>query len=499
MAAEHQIAYFLRELGATEADPQRRAAAAKGLGRMGRIEHAVHLARAAGDREPAVRAAAAQGLGRLGAAETGADVLPGLMGDEDPDVRRRASLAAIRLGLRGRTVTEAFTRLLRDPDRHVRINALVGLEALDIPYDVPALVDLLGDPDEAVWGRAGTLVYRWAGDPAVRAQVIRTARDGVGAARARALDMLPARCTEPLLDSLLAGLRDPSPQVRTAVARRLFHADSGTVGDALAAAVEDEREPEVAALLLSGLARRGDERATGPAVRWLRDPLAGPAAARALGGLDTPDAAEHLRTALDDPTLPGATRAAAAVAVGESGAWDAVWQLLPLLDDPDATTRAGVVDALGASIDGGLRLWERHPVAWALADHLTSDGADVWRTRNALDGLAQALPSIRRLADGAPSGEVRAAALSLLDADDATDTNSRKDVRRFVRGLDDPHEAVRYQAALGLTRWTTATREPPPDSAGLRERLHALTVDDSPRLRRAATDALAALAPGTGG
>ncbi len=497
MRAEHQIAYFLQELATEEADPQRRAAAAKGLGRLGRTEHAVHLARAAGDREPAVRAAAAQALGRLGAGETGAEVLPGLLADEDPDVRRRASLAAIRLGLRGPAVTEAFTRLLRDPDRHVRINALVGLDAWDAPYDVPALVELLGDPDEAVWRRARTLVYRWAGDPAVRAQVVRTAREGVGAARARALDMLPARCTEPLLDSLLAGLRDTSPQVRTAVARRLVNADSGAAGDALAA-VEDEREPEVAALLLQGLARRGFERATGPAVRWLRDPLAGPAAARALGDLDTPDAAEHLRTALDDPALPGASRAAAAVAIGKSGAWDAVWQLLPLLDDPDATLRAGVVDGLGASVDGGLRLWERHPVAWALADHLTSDGADVWRTRNALDGLAQALPSLRRLADDAPSGEVRAAALSLLDPDDATDAHSRKDVRRFVRGLDDPHEAVRYHAALGLTRWTAATGTPPPDTGRLRERLHALTADTSPRLRRAAADALAALAPDPG-
>jgi hypothetical protein len=42
MGVEHQIAFFLRELSAP--DPARRAAAAKGLGRTGRAEHAHVLA-----------------------------------------------------------------------------------------------------------------------------------------------------------------------------------------------------------------------------------------------------------------------------------------------------------------------------------------------------------------------------------------------------------------------------------------------------------------------
>jgi HEAT repeat protein len=494
MGEDHQIAFLLRE--SAHSDPERRAAALKGLGRIGRAEHARVLGEAADDPDPAVRAAAALGLGRLGVPEAGEKALPLLMGDADPGVRRRASVAATRLGLGGPAITRAFARLLSDPDHHVRINALDGLSALAVPGDVTALAALLGDPDPAVWGRARTLLYRCGEDPAVRAEVMRTARRGTGAARARALEWLPERCTERLLDSLLTGLHDPSPAVRIQAARRLFPVERQQVQDELAAALRTEEHPEAAAGLLRGLGRRGDDRVTGPAVRWLRDPVAGPSAARALGTVDPGTAAPHLRTALTDKSLSPHTRAAAAAAVGAAGRWDAVWLLLSLLDDPDDVLRSGVLDGLETLVENGLRPWERHPVAWALTDHLATDDRHTWRTRNALDGLTQALPDLRRLADNAPSGEVLAAALSLLDADDPTDEHARSDVRRFVRRLDDPHEPVRYEAVLGLERWTEAGGPLPPDGETARGRLEALTEDASPRLRQAATRLLGALDTG---
>ncbi|MFI8891370.1 HEAT repeat domain-containing protein [Streptomyces paradoxus] len=494
MGEDHQIAFFLRE--SAQSDPARRAAALKGLGRIGRAEHARVLAEAAGDPAPAVRAAAALGLGRLGVPEAGEDVLPLLLRDTDPDVRRRASVAAVRLGLGGPAVTGAFARLLSDPDHHVRINALDGLSAWGVPGDVTALAALLGDPDSAVWGRARTLLYRCREDPAVRAEVLRTARQGAGAARARALEWLPDRCTGQLLDSLLTGLHDPSPAVRIQAARRLFHVEQQQVQDKLAAALRTEEHPEVAAGLLRGLGGLGDDRVTDLAVRWLRDPVAGPAAAHALGTVDPGTAAPHLRAALTDTTLSSRTRAATAAAVGTAGRWDAVWLLLSLLDDPDHVIRAGVLDGLETLVDNGLRPWERHPVAWALTDHLATDDRHTWRTRNALDGLTQALTGIRHLADNAPSGEVLAAALSLLDGDDPADERARHDVRRFLRRLDDPHEPVRYEAVLGLERWAEAAGSPPPDSETARGRLAALTEDASPRLRRAATRLLGLLDTG---
>ncbi|MER7406122.1 HEAT repeat domain-containing protein [Streptomyces sp. NPDC000070] len=491
MGADHQIAFFLRESAAP--DPERRAAAVKGLGRTGGAGYVRVLTEAARDPASTVRAAAALALGRLGDPEAGGEVLLPLMEDADPRVRRRASVAAIRLGLEGAAVTQAFARLLSDPDRHLRINALDGLGALGQAGDVTALAGLLGDPDRTVWGRALSLVQRFRDDPAVRAEVIRTARQGPGAARARALDLLPDHCTEQLLESLLAGLSDPSADVRTAVARRLFDVARPEARDALAAALRTERDPEVAAYLLRRLGDLGDERVTAPAVRWLRDPDAGASAARALAETAPATAAAHLRTVMADRTVHPRPRSAAATAVGAGGGWDAVWLLLPLLDDPDDEVRAGAIDGLEKLVENGLRPWERRPVARALVAHLAAGGQHTWRARNALDGLTQALPAVRRLADGAESGKVRAAALSLLDGDDETDAHVHDDVRRFLRGLDDPHEPVRYEAVLGLERWVAATGTLPPGSEEGHSRLTALTTDASHRLRHAATSLLAAL------
>ncbi|GKQ36195.1 HEAT repeat domain-containing protein [Streptomyces sp. A012304] len=494
MVSEHQIAHFLREL-AGAGDAHRRAAAAKGLGRLGGVEHTAVLVRAARDPEPEVRAAAAVGLGRLGARQAGAEVLPALLDDPDARVRRRASLAAIRLDLDGPDVRKAFARLLRDPDHHVRINAVTGLDALGTFGDAAALTELHGDPDVAVWGRARGLLYRFADDPAVEAEMVRTAREGVGAARARALDILPSRFTEPLLDSLFTGLRDPSEQVRAAVAGRLLGVDSAAARDALVEALERETDPRAATVLLHGLGGHGERRATDPAVRWLADPEAGRWAADALGGIGTSAAASHLRSALHDRTLPGATRAAVAEALGQARTWDAVWLLLPLLDDADRSLRVGALKGLGTLVRRGLWLWERHAVTQALVAHLESERDDPWHARNALDGLARALPAVRRLADESPSGEVRAAALSLLDVTDADDDMAVEDVRRCVRGLDDPYEAVRYRAVIGLARWVELTGAPPPDSDGVHERLAVLASHPSARLRRAAADLLDTLGP----
>ncbi|MEU5341959.1 MULTISPECIES: HEAT repeat domain-containing protein [unclassified Streptomyces] len=502
MASEHQIAFFLRELAGRST--QRRVAAVKGLGKLGRREHAWVLAETAGDPVPQVREAAAVGLGRLGVPEAGEKVLPLLMGDMDPWVRRKASLAAIRLELHGDGIVRAFAQLLDDPEYHVRINALVGLTALGVPGDVPALVSLLGDPHGAIWGRARSLIHVLRDDPAVKAEVIRTARQGDAAARVEALTLLPRQCNGRLLDSLLAGLRDPSPDVQIAVAGRLSDMERPQVRDALAEALDAEQSPAVAARLLGMLEQPGDRRLIGPARRWLRDPVAGPAAARALGEVDTGTAVEHLRGVIADAATPGPTRAAAAKAVGECGRWDAVWLLLPLLDDPDTDVRAGAVDGLGAAVHNGLRLWERWPVTHALVARLTADPSTAWRTGYALIGLADALPALRRLADSAEAhDEVRVAVLPLLVPEDLNGPGhgsygAEEDVRRLVRGLDDPQEPVRHSAALGLKQWLKVGFAPPPDRDALHDRLMALASDPSPRLRQAVAAVLQALADPAG-
>lgn len=494
MGSEQQIAFFLREL--KDGDTCRRAAAAKGLGRAGRDEHAWVIVRSADDRAPEVREAVAAGLGRLGVAAAGRTVLPGLMADDDPWVRRRASRAAIRLGLDGPAVVDAFARLLRDPDHHLRINALDGLGALGVPGHAPGLVALLGDREPAVWGRARVLVHRYREDPDVHAEVVRTAQQGAGDARVRALELLPASWTERLRDALMTGLRDTSAQVRIAVADRLFGVEAARTQDALVGALEAERDANVAARLLRGLGRRGEERVTGPATRWLGDAAAGPSAAYALGAAGTRAAAGVLRTAVIDPALPGRTRAAGAKAIGQAGRWDAVRLLLPLLDDPDGEVRAGAVTGLDTLVGDGLRPWERRSVARALVAHLAADRDTVWQTHNALIGLAEALPGLRRTADRTPPADVRAAALSLLDTHNATDENTGDDLTRFVHALDDPDETVRFHATEGLAHWLVTTGRLPQDQDPdrLRARLTALASHGSgAETRAAAVEALRAL------
>ncbi|ANS62386.1 hypothetical protein SLINC_0162 [Streptomyces lincolnensis] len=492
MTTEHQVAFFLREL--ETGDTWRRAAAAKGLGKLGGAEHAAALVRAAADPAPEVREGAAVGLGRLGVPEAGAEVLPALMDDDDPWVRRRASLASIRLGLSDREVVDAYGRLLGDPDYHLRINALEALQELGVPGDVPALVRLLGDPAHGIGGRAWAMVRVFREDRDVEAELVRTAQWGEDAARAGALLLLPEQHIERLLPSLLRDLTDaPSTEVRRATVFRLASVDRPEVQDALLAALEAERDPEMAAQLLYLLARSGDERLLGPASRWLSKESAGPSAAFTLGSVGGKTATKLLRGALTDPTTPACTLAAAAMAYGEMGRWDAVWLLLPLLGHAEREVYGGALRGLDAMADTGFRPWERAAVARALVARLGVAPTLVGVAERVLAGLAEALPGVRELVDRTTSPLVRAAALSLLDPHNATDAGTPHDLPLFVRHLDDVDWWVRQAAAKGIAHWVEETGTLPPGEERLRDRLTALDADPIDSVREAAAEALRAL------
>jgi HEAT repeat protein len=481
VSAEHQIAFFLRDLSAPV--PARRAAAAKGLGRIGRAEHAQALMAVAGDPEPTVRTAAAIALGRLGVAGA-AEVLIGLMGDTDSQVRRRAAVAADRLTLTGSAVIEAFGRLLREEDWRIRLSALIGLRRLRAPGDAGALVPLLADPDPMVWGHARGLVMALIDDDAVLTEILRTARQGYGTVRARALESLPARCTAQLRDSLLDGLRDQEPEVRQAAADKLAEdPEPGTAG-VLQAALETECDPHVASTLLHALGRRGERGALPAAVRWFDDPEVGPAAVWALADIGTPEAVRQIRSTLTGGASRPWVRAAAASAIGRLGDRHDVDRLLPLLSDWSPRVRTGAVEGLGRLGKRRLPRRSRRTVARALTDNLMADPENTWYTRNALCSYyPEALSRVRRLVDDAPD-EARAAALSLLGDADAV---------RFLAYLDDPHESARFQAAHGLSRYVRKHHALPRGGEGKLDVLTALAADLSPRTRWAATEAIDAL------
>lgn len=492
MTREHQVAFFLREL--ETGDTWRRAAAAKGLGKLGEAEHAAVLVRAAADPAPEVREGAAVGLGRLGVSAAGAQTLPALMGDDDPWVRRQASLASIRLGLRDREVVEAYARLLGDPDHHLRINALEALRELGVPGDVPALVRLMGDPAHGVWGLARAMVFMFEKDPDVEAEVVRTAQWGEDAARVYAVLMLSDLHTDRLLRSLLRELAGgPSSEVRCALAFRLARVNRPETQDALFAALAAERDPEVAIHLLFLLGRSGDERLLGPASHWLRHERAAPTAAAALGSVGGKAATRLLRALLADPTTAAPTLAAAAKAYGDMGRWDAVWLLLPLLDHATPEVYEGALRGLDAMADTGFRPWERLAVSRALVPRLDVDATLVGVAERVLTGLAEALPGLRELVDRTASPLVRRSALSLLSPHKAKDADTPHDLPLFVRHLDDANTWVRQAAAEGIAHWVEDAGTLPPGDERLRDRLTALDSDPCDFVRAAAADALRAL------
>ncbi|WNO70420.1 HEAT repeat domain-containing protein [Streptomyces sp. AM8-1-1] len=482
MGADHQIAFFLRELAAPE--PWRRVAAAKGLGRIGRYEQVQALIHVGRDADPAVRAAAALGLGRLGA--PGADdVLISLMRDPDAQVRRRAALAVQRLALKGPAVIDAFARLLRDSDRHVRLNALTGLTRLKAIGDRKAVVLLLGDPDWRVWGHARCLVETRMDDD-LRAEVLHTARQGPGAARARALDMLPSRYTHRLRDSLLEGLHNPAFEVREAVVGKLVDLkERGTAG-LLLTTLQDERHPDVARRLLRALGRLGERRLLAAALPWLDHPDVGPVAVDVLADIGTPTAVRQIRSVLTQWPCHPAIQAAAAKALGELGDRKALELLLPLLNDEDKEVRSGALTGLGRLGHHQLPPADRRRVVETLMHCLVSDPQVLWHTGSALRSYPEVLPWVRGLLEEA-APDVRATALSLLDDGDEADG------RLFLTYLSDPDDDVRYQAAIGLGRYAEEHGVLPPGGDAAIGVLTALTSDASGGVRWAAARVLRAL------
>jgi HEAT repeat protein len=116
------------------------------------------LLAALGDPDGRVRALSAEGLGMLGDDARAADPLAAALHDQDDDVRSRAAVALLRLGdPRGlpavvATLNDGIDVLHSDVSRSVY--ALMGLG----PAAVPALVPLLGDPDEGLRYKAAYVI-----------------------------------------------------------------------------------------------------------------------------------------------------------------------------------------------------------------------------------------------------------------------------------------------------------------------------------------------------
>jgi cyclophilin family peptidyl-prolyl cis-trans isomerase/HEAT repeat protein len=326
----------------------------------------------------------------------GSGSLQAFLGHEDPAVRRRAAMAAGRIG--DRLVAPRLVQALTDPVTDVRRAAALGLGFLGAPESAAALTTALGDPDPLVRGRAAEALSRIgdaASGPAI-AEAFRRALPANAPVPLRIRGDDPGREDDPWVElrlelTALARLEDakalravligsdskPTIDWWVAVWSAMRVADADLTPILTAGALAED--PAIRALAARGLgALKRTEHL--PALRRLsedREPVVVREALRALVPIGSVDGVAIAGAHLDAPnpvlrrealaalaSLPPDSRRRARVIdnVGSADPWirAAAWPALIRIDaedvgivlatigpDPDWTVRAAVARALG--------------------------------------------------------------------------------------------------------------------------------------------------------
>ncbi|MCZ7644422.1 MAG: HEAT repeat domain-containing protein [Planctomycetota bacterium] len=303
------------------------------------------------------------------------------------------------------------------------------------------------DPGRAM--RCDRLRYRLLlGAEALRKQPGVDDRLAAGApgARAEALDKLlksDARGLEPLVREAAC---DPEPLFRETALR---HATALLPDPAplLTEALRDP-EPNLRVAALAAMARAAGpelEKALHDYLANERDPDLIGHAVRALAGVKSAPSRKLLRQLLAHAHWQ--VRAAAAKALGEMNAKEALADLAKLLEDPDGFVAASAAEALGkvgdASVVGALgKAVERHP-------GLTAPVLKVLR-KGDLRRAPETDKILRRFTKH-DDPAVRAQALLTLASD-----SERPAFDEIVAGIRDPDDRVRAAAAEGLRQLISA-------------------------------------------
>jgi HEAT repeat protein len=350
----------------SDADGERRAAAAYAIGLMGekaaREEVIAALLERLSDADESVRHAAAYAIGLMGEKAAREEVIAALLerfSDADGFVSYVAAYATGDLGKE--EVIAALLERMSDTNKHVRAAAVVALgtmgEKAAREEVIMALLERLSDADEGVRFDAAHAIGLM-GEKAAREEVIAAllqclsdAGEGVRFTAAHAIGLMGEKAArEEVIAALLERLSDASGDVRSAAA--------GALGEKAA------REEVIAALL---------ERLSGP------DGDARTAAARALEALGEKAAREEVIAALLErlSDASGDVRSAAAKALGALGEKAAreevIAALLERLSDAGGDVRSAAAKALGAL---GEKAAKEEVIA-ALLERLSDAGEDV--------------------------------------------------------------------------------------------------------------------------
>jgi HEAT repeat protein len=301
----------------------------------------------------AVKSASAESLGKLADPAAIDPLVTTLITNRHGAVRElRIALTAL-----GEPAVSATTRALSSPEAEVRLIATQAIAQIGGPTAVVPLGSMLKDRDLGV-RRVAAAALRDAADQRVLVQVAAALGDEDWQVYHSARDAL-ANVGLPAVPVLVAALANPSPRVTE--------------------------------MALEALVRIG-----APALPVLRTTLASPSASQAqwaalaMGGIGYSAVRDGVGV-LQDRTKPANARAMAALALGRSGAGDAVMPLISALRSQEPAVRIQAIDALQALGDDRAT----SALVGALADRtpaVRDEALDVlrdWRTADVAEALAK--------------------------------------------------------------------------------------------------------------
>ncbi len=380
-----------------EADPNLRASAAAGLGRIGGDDAESALGRLLNEGSEMLRMYALDGLRAADAkvsvdliapligvpfTRKGATALLGLSGDAraiprlipllgDPMAGVRAEAARALLGLeevlREQGVTDAVADAVSgiDADTRAGLRELIAHEERDVRGAAIHLAGLAGDTeavgpvlnvmDDPLLQERGLALVAALGDAA--GEALAAVVDKVEPARRehlfRLVTALPGSAlSRPLLDQLVAGLEDPSEDVALAAAEAL--AEAGTregLGGLYRVMGHSGRLGETAADAVASIVLRGKEDGHADldllvGASWPQTGALARNLSRVAGKLRSPRHVPHLVSLLGSPDV--GVRVAAATAVGQiPGEHEGSSALSFALADEEAAVRAAACRSLG--------------------------------------------------------------------------------------------------------------------------------------------------------
>jgi serine/threonine-protein kinase len=188
----------------------------------------------------------------------------------------RLYLARLLSRFKSPTVRDVLLRLLSDPHKSVRLVALGGLLALQLPFDVGALCQLLHDPEPTIRNKATEVLLDFLQDEdeRVRQRAVEgfhalnnpaALHDFLGALKekdwwvtVRVADALGGRGGAKMSEAALAFLKDPEPFIRQCALEILRAMKDENAFHALVEALKDKDVQDNAANVLADL---GDKRA----------------------------------------------------------------------------------------------------------------------------------------------------------------------------------------------------------------------------------------------